>query len=46
MTLWFSFNIARIALQAPVGLALPVVILDLLLSLTIWFVVAPVQAGG
>ncbi len=46
LTLWFSYNIARTALRAPVGLAIPIVVLDFLLSLTIWSLVAPGPQGG
>ena len=46
-TIWFSFNIARTALAAPAGLAIPIVVIDFLLSLTIWSLVAPAaQSGG
>ena len=36
VNLRFAYVIARIALQAPISLALPIVVFDLVLSLTIW----------
>lgn len=42
----FSYVVARIALQAPVGFALPIVILDFLVSFTIWSFAGGAQAAG
>jgi hypothetical protein len=46
LTLWFSYNVARTALRAPIGLAIPIVVLDFLLSFTIWSLVAPLAQGA
>ena len=39
VALHFSYMIARTALGVPIGLAIPIVVLDLLISMTVWAVV-------
>ena len=39
VALHFSYMIARTALGVPMGLAIPIVILDLLISMTVWALV-------